>query len=137
MNSEKDHSNSFQNASEISDISNNDKLLEDFESENFDSDLNFSEESLNKNFEDNYKPIKLDKRNTMPFLTKYEKARILGARALQISMGAPVLIELEGETDALDIAAKELLARKLPISIRRYLPNGNFEDWSMDELVIE
>jgi len=78
-----------------------------------------------------------DKRKTLPFLTKYEKARILGARALQISMGAPLMIEIEGETDALDIAAKELTKRKIPITIRRYLPNGSFEDWDLDELIVE
>lgn len=78
-----------------------------------------------------------EQRNTLPFLTKYEKARILGARALQISMGAPLMIELEGETDALDIATKELCKRSIPILIRRYLPDGSYEDWSLNELIIE
>lgn len=73
----------------------------------------------------------------MPYLTKYEKARILGARALQISMGAPILVNLEGETDSLEIALKELKNRIIPITIRRYLPNGNFEDWEVDEMIIE
>jgi hypothetical protein len=41
-------------------------------------------------------------------MTKYERARILGARALQISLGAPVLVQLEGEMDPLVIALKEL-----------------------------
>jgi DNA-directed RNA polymerase I, II, and III subunit RPABC2 len=84
-------------------------------------------------------PLKsfLDKRITLPYLTKYEKARILGARALQLSMGAPVLIALEGETDSLEIALKELKNRVIPIIIRRYLPCGNYEDWELDEMVIE
>lgn len=47
-------------------------------------------------------------RITTPFMTKYERARILGTRALQIAMGAPVMVELEGETDPLEIARKEL-----------------------------
>ncbi|PWU90806.1 putative DNA-directed RNA polymerase subunit [Trypanosoma cruzi] len=47
-------------------------------------------------------------RVTAPVLTKYERARILGTRALQISMNAPVLVALEGETDPLIIAQKEL-----------------------------
>merc|ERR1712018_336302 len=58
-------------------------------------------------------------RNTTPYMTKYERARILGTRALQIAMCAPVMVELEGETDPLQIAMKELKARKIPI-IRRY-----------------
>lgn len=70
-------------------------------------------------------------------MTKYEKARILGARALQISMGAPVLINLEGETDSLEIASKELKKRVIPIIVRRYLPCGKHEDWELDELIIE
>ena len=78
-----------------------------------------------------------DTRITLPYLTKYEKARILGARALQISMGAPVLIDLEGETDSLEIAFKELRKRVIPIVIRRYLPCGKYEDWELDEMVIE
>lgn len=40
-------------------------------------------------------------RKTTPYLTKYERARILGARALQISMNAPVMVTLDGETDPL------------------------------------
>lgn len=70
-------------------------------------------------------------------MTKYEKARILGARALQISMGAPILVDLKGETDSLEIASKELKERVIPIVIRRYLPSGNYEDWELGEMVIE
>ncbi|KAJ7372964.1 DNA-directed RNA polymerases I, II, and III subunit RPABC2 [Desmophyllum pertusum] len=76
------------------------------------------------------------KRTTTPYMTKYERARVLGTRALQISMGAPVMVELEGQTDPLQIAMKELKARKIPIIIRRYLPDGSHEDWAIDELII-
>merc|ERR1712129_22894 len=74
------------------------------------------------------------KRITTPYLTKYEKARILGTRALQISMGAPIMIETIGETDPLEIAMKELRERKIPMIIRRFLPDGTFEDWKVSEL---
>jgi len=74
-------------------------------------------------------------RMTTPYLTKYERARVLGTRALQISMNAPVLVPLDGETDALQIAIKELSQRKIPLIIRRYLPDGSFEDWSVSELI--
>lgn len=77
------------------------------------------------------------KRTTTPYMTKYERARVLGTRALQISMGAPVMVELEGETDSLKIAMKELKVRKIPIIIRRYLPDGSYEDWGVDELIVE
>ncbi|XP_046551305.1 DNA-directed RNA polymerases I, II, and III subunit RPABC2-like [Haliotis rubra] len=76
------------------------------------------------------------KRITSRYMTKYERARILGTRALQIAMCAPVMVELEGETDPLMIAMKELKARKIPFIIRRYLPDGSFEDWALDELIM-
>ncbi|KAK3508567.1 hypothetical protein QTP70_032901, partial [Hemibagrus guttatus] len=76
------------------------------------------------------------KRITTPYMTKYERARVLGTRALQIAMCAPVMVELEGETDPLQIAMKELKGRKIPIIIRRYLPDGSYEDWGCDELII-
>lgn len=70
------------------------------------------------------KRIPNDLRTTTPFMTKYERARILGTRALQISMNAPVLVDLEGETDPLQIAIKELREKKIPLIVRRYLPDG-------------
>ncbi|XP_038406553.1 DNA-directed RNA polymerases I, II, and III subunit RPABC2 isoform X1 [Canis lupus baileyi] len=82
------------------------------------------------------RPQANQKRITTPYMTKYERARVLGTRALQIAMCAPVMVELEGETDPLLIAMKELKARKIPIIIRRYLPDGSYEDWGVDELII-
>uniref|UniRef100_A0A1E1WYM4 DNA-directed RNA polymerases I, II, and III subunit RPABC2 n=1 Tax=Amblyomma aureolatum TaxID=187763 RepID=A0A1E1WYM4_9ACAR len=81
-------------------------------------------------------PQQNQKRITTMYMTKYERARVLGTRALQIAMCAPVMVELEGETDPLQIAMKELKARKIPIIIRRYLPDGSYEDWGIDELII-
>lgn len=81
--------------------------------------------------------IPKDQRMTTPYMTKYERARILGTRALQISMNAPVLVDLEGETDPLQIAMKELSQKKIPLVIRRYLPDGAYEDWGCDELIVE
>lgn len=52
------------------------------------------------------------------------------------SMNAPVMVELEGETDPLQIALKELRARKIPITVRRFLPDSSYEDWNVDELII-
>ena len=82
------------------------------------------------------KKIPADKRTTSPYMTKYERARVLGARANQISMNAPVLVDLEGETDPLQIAIKELREKKLPLVVRRYLPDGSYEDWSCEELLL-
>ncbi len=52
--------------------------------------------------------------------TRFEKARIIGARALQISMGAPILIEVpEGMVDSLDIAMLEYELGAIPITVKR------------------
>ncbi len=64
-----------------------------------------------------------------PKLTRFEKARIVGARALQISMGAPILIQVsEGSLGTIDLALKELEIGILPMTIRRTLPDGTFQD---------
>jgi len=66
--------------------------------------------------------------------SKYERARILGARALQIAMDAPVLLKFEGEElenlnfDPLRIAEKELESGVLPISVNRPMPEKKEED---------
>ena len=84
------------------------------------------------------KNIPVSERITTKYLTKYEKARVLGARALQISKNAPVMVNLDpGEWDPLKIAEKELLAKKIPFIIRRYLPNNTYEDWKLDELLLD
>ena len=64
-----------------------------------------------------------------PKLTRFERARIVGARALQISMGAPILIEIQGGSiDPVEIAIQELESGILPISIRRRLPDRTYQD---------
>ena len=64
-----------------------------------------------------------------PNLTRFEKARIMGARALQLSLGAPPFIDIpETAATSLDIAMDELDQRLIPISIRRVLPNGDFQN---------
>ena len=71
------------------------------------------------------------KRITTPYMTKYERARVLGTRALQIAMCAPVMVELEGETDPLQIAMKELKQRKIPIIIRRLELEAQLIKWML------
>ncbi len=64
-----------------------------------------------------------------PTLTRFEKARIMGARALQLSLGAPPFIEIpENAKTSLDIALVELEQRVIPIIIRRVLPNGDYQN---------
>ncbi|UCB61555.1 MAG: DNA-directed RNA polymerase subunit K [Candidatus Bathyarchaeota archaeon] len=63
-----------------------------------------------------------------PKLTRFEKARIVGARALQVAMGAPILVEPKALSSPIDIALNELEGGMLPMTIRRTLPDGTFQD---------
>lgn len=80
--------------------------------------------------EQKYKPVK-----TTEYLTKYEKARVLGIRALQIAQGAPVQLEIDVNiTDPLLIAEQELKKKRTPLIIRRFLPDGTYEDVAVRNL---
>ena len=62
-------------------------------------------------------------------LTRFEKARIVGARSLQLAMGAPSFVPIdESVRESIALAMMELASDALPISIRRSLPNGNSQD---------
>jgi DNA-directed RNA polymerase I, II, and III subunit RPABC2 len=47
------------------------------------------------------------------------------------------MVELDGESDALAIAMKELREKKIPLIVRRFLPDGTFEDWDCSTLIVE
>ena len=84
----------------------------------------------------NLKPI--NERETSRFLTKFERAKILGERAIQISNGAKVMVEVdEGVWDPMVIAEKELREKKIEYIVRRYLPDGAYEDWDLNELIFD
>ena len=67
-------------------------------------------------------------------LTRFGKARITGARALQLSFGAPIMIKVEDafNKSSIALAIEELEKKALPISIRRILPNGLYQDIPLD-----
>jgi DNA-directed RNA polymerase I, II, and III subunit RPABC2 len=68
-----------------------------------------------------------------PTLTRFEKARIMGARALQLSLGAPVFIEIpKNATTSLEIAMEELKQSVIPIVIKRTLPNNDYQNILLD-----
>ncbi|MEM3616281.1 MAG: DNA-directed RNA polymerase subunit K [Candidatus Methanomethylicia archaeon] len=91
------------------------------------SSSNFS--SKNVTHESYYSPSDRKILVGPPKLTGYEKARIIGARALQISLGAPILINVEGENlSPLEIAKRELERGILPLTVRRIKPDGSWQD---------
>ena len=74
---------------------------------------------------------------TIPILTRYEKARILGLRAKQINNGSNPFIKVPRDMlNGIRIAEKELEEKKIPFIIRRPLPNGGSEYWDINDLEI-
>lgn len=77
------------------------------------------------------------KHRSVPFLTQYEKTKILGFRTNQLSQGArPYIAVPEHVTDLKEIARMELEARRLPIILKRPMPDGTFEKWRLSDLLI-
>ena len=92
--------------------------------------------SLIKTSKSKFIPIK--DRQTSRFLTKFERARVVGERAIEISNGSEIKVEIdEGVWDPLKIAEKELKQRKIDYVIRRYLPDNSYEDWRVNELIYD
>jgi DNA-directed RNA polymerase subunit K/omega len=72
---------------------------------------------------------------TLPYLTKYEKARVLGQRAKQIETGAKPFVKVpENVIDSYVIAELELKEKKIPFIIKRPIPGGAFEYWHLRDL---
>lgn len=83
---------------------------------------------------DTYEKSKTIKR-TLPILTKYEKARIIGVRMQQIADGACPLIDVTGKSDIKEIVEMELEQRKTPLMVRRYLFSNVYEDWKLEDFL--
>ena len=74
---------------------------------------------------------------TLPFITRYEKARVIGERAKQINAGAAPMITIEPSViDGYLIAVKEFEEKKIPFIIKRPMPNGGCEYWKLSDLEI-
>jgi DNA-directed RNA polymerase I, II, and III subunit RPABC2 len=107
--------------------------------------VNFHPESVIQNYDEISAMCKVvrdddgviidDLHKTIPYLTKYEKARILGQRAKQINSGSPPFVKVpENVIDGYIIAELELKEKRIPFIIRRPLPNGGSEYWSIKDL---
>ena len=106
-----------------------------------------SEEELEENFElydlteNDFKQeqgdvVPKELRITKPFLNKYEKTRVLSTRTRQIALGAKALIKIKTDKKMTpyEIAQLELKEKMTPLIIKRVLPSGKIELWSIDEL---
>ena len=84
-----------------------------------------------------YEKYSNSKRVTKPFMTRFEKAKILGVRSEMLANGAPALINVpKGITSTYEIATMEYQQKKIPLIIKRKLPNNTFEYWKIDDLVL-
>jgi DNA-directed RNA polymerase I, II, and III subunit RPABC2 len=76
-----------------------------------------------------------DYHKTVPFLTKYEKTRVIGQRIQQLNNGAKVYVNVSNDIiDNNVIAEMELKEKKIPFIIRRPLPDNTFEYWKLQDL---
>ena len=74
---------------------------------------------------------------TPRYLTTFEEIKVLGARAMQLINNAEPLVDvLDGGDSPMEVAKRELRAKKLKLIVRRFLPDGTFEDRRVDELEI-
>jgi len=107
--------------------------------------MDFHPECLNHNYDeikalskvtrDEFNIIIDPLHKTIPFLTKYEKARILGQRSKQIECGAKPLVKVpENIIDSYLIAELELEQKAMPFIIRRPIPSGGSEYWNLKDL---
>ena len=107
--------------------------------------VDFHPESVLQNYDEILAMVKVirdtdgiiidDLHKTIPYLTKYERARILGQRAKQINAGAPPFIKVpENVIDGYIVAEIELKEKRIPFIVRRPLPNGGSEYWTLKDL---
>jgi DNA-directed RNA polymerase I, II, and III subunit RPABC2 len=81
-------------------------------------------------------PVNDPNHRSVPFLTQYERTKIIGMRANQLSQGARPYVPIpEHVTDVADIARIELAQRRLPFIIRRPMPDGTMEYWRLADLM--
>jgi DNA-directed RNA polymerase I, II, and III subunit RPABC2 len=74
---------------------------------------------------------------SMPFLSVFERTKILGMRTNQLAQGArPYIIVPEHITSIFDIAKLELEQKRLPIIIKRHMPDGTYEKFRLSDMII-
>lgn len=125
-----------------------DNYLQKFDNDIIKNYINeFHPECLNNNYDEiqklsivtkNSEGIIIDPlHRTIPYLTKYEKARVLGMRAKQIETNSKPLVSVpDNVVDSYIIAELELREKKIPFIIRRPIPGGGFEYWNLKDLEI-
>jgi DNA-directed RNA polymerases I, II, and III subunit RPABC2 len=81
--------------------------------------------------------VNSEDRITLPKLTKYERVRLIGTRAKQISLGAKVMVKNTNGLSSIEIAKLELSYKMIPMKIKRVLPDNKIEIWKLSELELD
>ena len=108
-----------------------------------DSDIDIDNETINlhdnieniESYEETYTKYYSSFKKTIPSITKFEKAKIIGIRAQMIADGSEPLIDIKNLTNAIDIAEEEYKQKKIPLMITRNI-NGIKEYWRLDDFLI-
>jgi len=116
-----------------------DDVIEDLDEEEDENIINVSE---NNKFEivskdKTYERLDSRRKETLPIMSRYEYTKLIGLRATQLAEGMSPCVSFDPNIrDTKFIAIQELLQKKMPLIIRRYLPNGTYEDWRPEELMV-
>ena len=127
---------------ELRELANQNQALEFLTRHHPEIRLDYKEEVVTKLSLESYPPDSgIDKRHmSVPYLTPFEKTKVIGFRANQLSKDAQLLITLGPNekhiTDVLERARMELEQRRLPFIIKRPMPDGSFEYWRLKDLLI-
>ena len=94
-------------------------------------------EALSKVFRNKYGDIEDEFHKTVPFITRFEKTKILGLRARQLNKSPEqALVKVDmGIIDGYKIAEEEYKQKLIPFIIKRTLPNGSCEYWKFEDLI--
>lgn len=117
------------------DFENNEDENEDF-IDNDDDEIEGDEQKFNIiTYKDVKENIENKEKKTVPYLTKFEKAKIIGLRLQQLAYNAEPKVDTSNLNDINEIVKEELKQKKIPFIVRRGLPNGNYEDWKIEEFL--
>ena len=137
-----DDSLEIETPSEIEDSPEIEKESDESDIEDIDGDdePEYEKNILTKNdmvsVHETYSEYYTGTKTTPPLMNKFERAKILGVRAQMLSSGANPLVKPPYSDNCYDIALRELKEKKIPLIIRRYLPDKTFEDWRIEDLII-
>lgn len=124
-----ENSDEEESIDELTEVDNNENTEVEEENIIFDDIDPEKELSLNQRIPD-------EERISLPYLTKYEKVNLIGTRAKQISDGSDIYVISKNAKTAVDISKLELEHKRQPFKIKRTMPDGRYEIWSLDELEI-